>query len=319
MHRETGEQLGFSDGFLRDGLGRNVRLERIDGLLDWARLGAVVAGVHGAATGAPSYPPLTMVKALLLQAWYGLSDPGLEEALLDRLSFRRFVGLGLDDGTPDYSTISRFRKHLREAGLSEALFEEVNRQLDERGLFVKQGVLLDASIIEAQGAKPAYGSASDDAADKDARWTRKGGKSYYGYKAHIGVDRGSRLIRRNRLTPASLNDTECADGLIPDDVREVYADMAYDTHARRGRLKVQGVKDRVMHRPNKHHPTLPRWKARRNDLIAPIRAAVEAVFGTLKRSYRYTKVRYMSLDANAAHLNLLCIAINLRRAEVLTR
>ena len=319
MHRRTGEQLGFLDGFLGSGLGRNVRLERIEGLLDWTRVGAVVSSVHGASTGAPSYPPLTMVKALLLQAWYGLSDPGLEEALQDRLSFRRFVGLGLDEGTPDHSTISRFRKRLREAQLSEALFGEVERQLDERGLFVKQGVLVDASVIEAQGARPAYGSNGDDASDKDARWTRRGAKSHYGYKAHIGVDRGSKLIRRNRLTPASLNDTECADEMIPDDVREVYADMAYDTRARRSRLKARRVKDRIMHRPNKHHPKLPRWKARRNDLIAPIRAAVENLFGTLKRSYRYTKVPYMGLAANAAHFNLLCIAINLRRADVLTR
>ena len=124
-----------------------------------------------------------LVKALLLQQWYGLSDPGLEEALGDRLSFRRFVGLGLDEGSPDHSTLSRFRKALRERGLDGQLFEEIERQLGAKGLLVKTGTLMDATLVEAAVRKPAWPAGSKSPADPDADWTRKGGKNYFGYKA----------------------------------------------------------------------------------------------------------------------------------------
>ena len=100
-------------------MGHNERLERIDAAVDWERLGRVVAGIYASREGRPSYPPLTMVKVLLLEQWYNLSDPQMEEALGDRLSFRRFVGLGLQDDTPDHATISRFRTESAERELSE--------------------------------------------------------------------------------------------------------------------------------------------------------------------------------------------------------
>ena len=142
MHQQTGLPT-FVDAFVPEGLGMNETLERIDAVLDWERIGKVVAEVHAAPEGRPGYPPLTMVKIALLQQWYTASDPAMEEALRDRISFRRFVNLGWMDGTPDHSTISRFRKALTERGLTERLFAEVNRQFEERRLLVKQGTLLD--------------------------------------------------------------------------------------------------------------------------------------------------------------------------------
>jgi IS5 family transposase len=239
------------------------------------------------------------------------------------LSFRRFVGLALDEAAPDHSTISRFRKQLARHDLSAALFEELHRQLDDKGLIVRQGTLIDASLVAAQASKPLFGKAggkvSGSTVDQDASWTRRGNKTHFGYKAHIAVDQGSGLIRRRLLTPAAVNDTVPADDLIIGDEVAVYADKAYDSHARRARLKAAGIKNRIMHRPNKHHPVASFWQARHNRLITPIRAAVEGLFGTMKRSYGYRRVRYFSLTANAVHFDLLCIAINLRRAEVLTR
>ena len=141
----------------------------------------------------------------------------------------------------------------------------------------------------------------------------------YGYKAHVAVDLGSGLIRRALMTPANIHDTTPADGLVMGDERAIYADKAYATHARRKALKDRGIKDRIMHRPNKHHPKLPRWQARRNALIQPIRAAIERTFGTWKRSYGYRRVRYFSLAANAIELQLKCMALNLRRAAVLAK
>lgn len=316
MHRASG-QADLGEAWLSPKLGRNVRLERIARAFDWSAVERLVAEVYSAKSGRPSWPPLLMVKALLLQQWYGLSDPGLEEALGDRLSFRRFVGLQLDEGSPDHSTLSRFRKALRERGLDKRLFAEIERQLGEKGLLVRSGTLMDATLVEADVKKPGGRSGSRSPTDPDADWKRKGGKSVLGYQAHLGVDQGSGLIRRAELTPAKVNESQVADRLICGDERAVYADRAYEHKGRRARLKAAGVKDRIMHRSHKHQAALPRWQAHRNRLISPIRAAVERTFGTLKRTYGYRRVRYRSLAANRLQLLLLCIAFNLRRADTL--
>ncbi len=124
-------------------------MDEIDKLIDWSAVVKLLDRIYGSDEGRPSYPLLTYVKLLLLQQWYGLSDPGLEEAVDDRLSFRRFAGLPLDEGVPDHSTIWRFRQELAAHGLAEALFEEINRQLDARGLIVRQGTLIDATLLQA--------------------------------------------------------------------------------------------------------------------------------------------------------------------------
>ena len=135
-------------------IGRNPRLERLAQLFDWERVGAVVQDIYAAPTGRPSYPPLMLVKVLLLQQWYAASDPEMAAALCDRLSFRRFVGLGLADEAPHYATISRFRQQLTARGLATALFAEVSRQLAAHGLVVKAGTLLDATLVQAQARRP---------------------------------------------------------------------------------------------------------------------------------------------------------------------
>jgi IS5 family transposase len=315
MHRQSG-QIGFADSWLPEELGRNERLERIHACIDWIRIERLVSKLHGAPDGRKAYPPLVMVKVLLLQQWYQLSDPRVQEALADSLSFRVFAGLGMQDGTPDYSTVSRFRKALTDKGLGQALFDEIADQLDRQGLIVRKGTLLDATLIEAQAKKPAMsaGPGAGGPSDKDASWTKKNGKSHYGYKAHIAVDEGSGIIRRAIMTTAKVYESEVADQLICGDEKAVYADKAYELKQRRLRLKSMGVKDRIMHRSHKHQKCLPHWQERRNRLISPVRAAVERVFGTLKRSYNYRKVRYFCLAANTTQLLLTAIAYNLRKA-----
>ena len=319
MAQREQKQLSLADGLVARRSGQNERLERIDAIVDWGPLEERLSVIYASKAGRPSYRVLCLFKCLLLQQWYVLSDVELEEALADRLSFRRFVGLALDEAVPDHSTLSRFRKQLARHDLSAVLFEEMNRQFDARGLIVRQGTLIDATLVSAQAARPSASSHTrTSAVDPQADWTRRGNKYYFGYKAHVAVDQGSGLIRRALLSPASVNDTVPADDLILGDEAAVYADMAYDTRARRQALRGAGIKDRIMHRGHKHGP-LPPWRARRNHLIQPIRAAVEGVFGLMKRSYGYHKVRYHGLSANATHLDLLCIAINLRRAEALLR
>ncbi len=240
MHQRTGLP-SLVDALIPEGLGGNETLERIDALLDWGRLGAVLETVHAAPEGRPSYPPLTMLKIAIRQQWYTASDPAMEEALRDRISFRSFVGLGWTGGTPDHSTISRFRKELTERGLAERLFAELSRQLEERRLLVKQGTLIDATIIEAQARRPSMGQGpgARSATDRDAAWTRKGGAAHFGYKAHVGMDAGSGLIRKALLTRANVNDTEVADSLVSGDEEAIYAE-AYESKERRARLKSRG-------------------------------------------------------------------------------
>ena len=321
MKRDASEQqFSLVEAFVGRKLGANETLERIGKLVKWYRFEKLLGRLHAAETGRPSYPPLVMFRSLLLAQWYGLSDEGLEEALNDRLSFRRFAGLGLDGSTPDHTTLCRFRNDVAAAGLSEKLFAEMNRQLERLGLVLKRGTLIDATLVEAATRPPAFGS-EEEGADPDAAFARRAGRggSTYGFKAHVAVDEGSILIRDAILTPGNVNDTVVADALIQGDEAAVYADAAYDTHARRAMLKASGTKDGIMHRPNKHHPELPLWQKQRNRAIAAIRSRVETVFAILKRHYGYVRVRYLGLIKNQSHLYLLCLALNLRRAVVLTR
>lgn len=308
--------MSMIDAMLGPGLGSNAKLERIDALIDWSRLEPLVAGIRDGVAGRPPFARLSMLKALYLQALYDLSDPGLEEALLDRLSFRRFCGFGLDQRTPDETTICRFRGDAARAGVIERCFAEVNAQLDAKGLILKKGTLMDASIVTAAHKPPprTAGMGSTHPREPGADWTNKGGKSYFGYKIHVGVDEGSGLIRQALVTPARTQDGEAADALVSGDEAAVYADRAYESKARRASLKARGIKDRIMHRRHKHMPVLPRWQQRRNDIISRRRAPVEAVFSAMKRIYGRARARCHSLAVNAADLIAFATMFNLRRA-----
>lgn len=314
-------QKSFVDAFLGPGVGRNRRLERIAALIDWSAVEEVARAARPGETGRPPYPPLTMVKALLLQQWYALSDPGLEEALSDRLSFRRFCGLPLDGATPDETTLCRFRATLAEKGLAEKVFAVVAAQIDAKGFLLREGAIVDATLVEAAVAPPppSAGPGARSALDPDADWTRAGTerRGFFGYKAHVATDRGSGLIRRVRLTSAKVYESEVADDLIDLDVRAVYADKAYEKKERRAWLRAHGVKDRILHRRHKYIAELPPWQAARNRLITPIRAAVERTFAVFKRLYGWRRMRYRGLMRNAAHLALIACAFNLRKLEKL--
>jgi IS5 family transposase len=314
--KSTG-QLGFGEL----GLGRRgvvPALERVSSLVDWSGVDRQLAGLREEGPGRPGYRPLLLFKALLLQAWYGLSDAELEFRLGDSLSFGRFVGLSLEDEIPDHTTLCRFRNRLVGARLLERLFDEFDRQLEAAGLVLKQGAMLDATLIEAATSRPPKGKEAE-ARDPDAAFVKRQGKagSTYGYKAHVGVDQGSGLVRAVITTPANVNDTTPADDLIRGDEAAVYADKAYDTHARRARLKARGVKARLMRRPSQYHALSARQQ-RYNDLIARRRAAVETTFATWKRRMGLTRARYVGLAKVTGQVLLTAMAFNLRRAAVLT-
>jgi len=312
--KRTG-QPSLIEAWLPGGLAGSSRLDPLASLVKWYRFEKLLARLSGEGPGRPGYPALVMFKALLLQSLYGLSDPELEDALADRLSFRRFVGLSLEDAVPDHSTICRFRNALVASGLQEKLFAELDRQLERAGVMVKRGTMLDATVIATEAARPPRRGEAAAASDPDAGFAKRQGRaaSPYGYKMHVGVDHGSGLIRRVIATPANIPDTTPADALICGDEREVLGDKAYHTHAREAALKARGIKPRLMRRPNKHHPVLPVRVQRLNDLIARRRAAVETTFATLKRRMKLTAIRYIGLAKATAQIVRAAMAFNLRR------
>lgn len=305
-------QLSFVEALLPQGLKGSGRLDRLSELVKWYRFEKVLAKLRQEGPGRPGYRPVLMFKALLLQSLYGLSDAELEEALCDRLSFRRFVGLGLEDETPDHTTLCRFRNGLVAAGLLEKLFAELDRQLEQAGVILKRGTMLDATLIETTVRPPRYERPS---VDPDARLTARKGKrgTTFGYKAHVGVDEGSGVIRAVITTPANVNDTVPADDLIRGDEKVVWGDAAYHTHRRAAALKARGVKPRLARRPNKHHPDLPPRLKRYNQLIARRRAAVETTFATLKRRMGLSLIRYIGLAKASGQVLIAAMAFNLRR------
>jgi IS5 family transposase len=309
--KQTG-QTSFVDALLPANVGANAQLDRLGKLVKWYRFEKLMRHLRDEnGPGRPGYPVLVLFKALLLQSLYGLSERGLEDALNDRLSFRRFCGLSLEEAVPDHTVLNRFRNALVKEALLDKLFAELDRQLENAGMILKRGTMLDATLIEAVSAAPRDGQASRDA---DAKTGGAKGKGFiFGYKAHVGVDEGSGLIRSLITTPANVNETVVADSLIRGDETAVYGDGAYDTHARRARLKAQGTKSRLARRPNKHHPKLSERLRRYNRLIARRRAAVETTFATWKNRMGLTMIRYVGLAKASAQMLLAAIAFNMRR------
>ena len=314
-----GGQLGFGDGWISARVGQNAMLERLGREVKWYRFEKLLARLVPEGAGRPPFDPLLMLKALLLQQWYRLSDGELEEAINDRVSFRKFLGLSLEAASPDHTTLCRFRNRLVDGGLSEKLFGEFERQLEGRGLLLKRGTMVDASLIETPH-RPGSADGERAAVDADAALTARKGQrgTHCGYKLHAGVDGTSRLIRRIGLTPANVNDTVPADAMVCGDEAAVYADKAYAKRARSAWLKAQGIKPRIMHKSWGGGPPLSRWQQRHNALIAPIRAQVEGVFATLKRWFGLDRVRYRGLARNLSHIGLVAIAYNMKRSLRLT-
>ena len=309
------DQLSLAEALVSHKVGRNETLDQLIRDVKWYRFEKLLARLKPEGAGRPPYDPLLMLRALLLQQWYGLSDAELEEALNDRVSFRRFLGMSLEDAAPDHTTLCRFRNRLVEEGLADKLFGEFEKQLDQRGLLLKRGTMIDASLV-ATPHRPGSADGERAAVDPDAELTARKGRrgTHYGYKMHAGVDQGTRLIRRLTLTPANINDTMRADELVCGDEQAVYADKGYAKRARNAWLKSLGIKPRIMHKSWGGGPKIRASQKRHNALISKIRAEVEGVFATLKRWLGFDRVRYRGLARNTAHLHLVALAYNMRRS-----
>lgn len=311
-------QLSFGDFSLNFKQKLNNSLDRINRIVDWGSINKLLSSIHNCKRGRKSYSPLVIFKALLIQTWYNLSDYELEQALDDRLSFRRFVGLGIGDSTPDHSTYSIFRKELEKQSLTEEIFNEINRQLEVKGRIIKRGTIVDATLVESATKKPDQeedGTAGRSEIDPDAEWVCKGTKRYFGYKAHVAVDADTGIIRKAVLTKAKAHEGHVLKDVIPEGQDWIYADKAYESKANTQLLKDKKIKNGIMNKASRR-VKLEKVHKLRNRLISKTRKRIEKTFGTFKRWYRYTRVKYLGLKRNVTQMFLICIGFNLKKLSM---
>jgi IS5 family transposase len=317
-------------------------LDSVEQLLDWSRierrLKKKLRRSDENCAGVKAYPALCMFKILLLQSWYDLSDLAMEEALIDRYSFTRFVGISLDEDVPDHTTICRFRTQLAEKKVLHKLLNEVNTQLAAQGKLVKSGCVVDATIISS-AARPrkqvdvemAAVDREEDAGnecgvtvsysgDTEAAWTCKGSRYYYGYKGHMAVDSSNGFILTGHVTPANNSDTKQMQRLVrsarlPKKAR-VYGDKGFCSQSNRDELRKKKLKNGIMDKATRGHPLSDRQR-QRNRLISAVRGIVERGFGTLKRCYGQSRARYLGVIKVEAAFLLAALAFNLKKAVYL--
>ena len=304
---------GLIDGLMADlGGPRTTRLlTRLDKAVPWADLAKPIRRLYKSTKGRPPWSAELMLRSLLLAKWFNLSDPQLEECLQDRLSFRRFVGLSLTDATPDETTFVVFRRRLREAGLHEVLFERVVAHIEAQGVLVRDGTLVDATIIDAPGGmKRGEGTRTRD---EDASYTVKHGIGRFGYKAHIAVD-ASGIVTRCKLTTAKVNDIQCVDELTAGEPKLVVGDSGYTSRKRREEYRKRGVLYAAAYRRARGQSELHDWQRQWNQLVARLRAKVEHPIAMLKQQCGLRRTRYRGLQRNSFDLYVTLIACNLKRS-----
>lgn len=310
-------QPSLIDGYVSELGDPRVRgkLKRLGQAVDWERLAGPIRETYDNDTvkgGRPNVPVVMMLKVVMLQKWFNLSDPAMEGMLLDRISFREFVGLNMTDDAVDETTIVRFRKRLLDHGLLKGLFEGVVACLSEAGLIVEEGTLVDATIIEAP-----RGRVSDDGlgatTQRAATFTKKHGRTYFGYKASIATDPNG-MIKDFVYDTAKVHDSKHIDGLIEGETQEVFADSAYMKKERKERLEDQGVFCGIIEKRVRGQKKLTREQEEHNQLCSSFRAIVEHPFAWMKRFGGLARARYRGMRRNALDFGLAAIAYNFERS-----
>ena len=280
---------------------------------------------------------MVMFRMLVLQSLYNLSDEQGEYQVRGRLSFTRFLGLGIEDGIPDGTPLWLFRETLAKAGLIEKLFEHFGHHLEAKGYIARGGQMIDATIVPVPKQRNSRDENDDVKAgktpeaweknpaknrqkDKDARWTKKHGKSFYGYKNHVNADAKHKLIRQYDVTDASTHDSRKFDGLLnqANTSADVYADSAYRSAATEAKLSLRGLRSRVHQRANRNHP-LSQAQDNANRQKSKVRARIEHVFGAQQNSPGGRIVRTIGIARAKAKIGLQNLAYNIRRLVTLER
>ena len=339
-------QLGFFDAEKRLAAlsAKGDPLEAIDRLVPWESFRAEIETValtpdelKKSSAGRKPFDAILLFRMLVLQALNNLSDEQVEYQVRDRLSFTRFLRLGIEDSIPDATTLWLFREKLAQAGLIEKLFDGFDQHLAAQGYMARGGQMIDATIVPVPkqrnsrdeneavkaGQTPAEWKkqpAKLRQKDRDARWTKKHGQSFFGYKNHVNADAKHKLIRCYEVTDAAVHDSQVLDELLNNGntSAEVFADSAYCSDEIEARLKAAGFKSRIHRRAWRNHP-LSQAQERANRNKSRIRARIEHVFGAQQTAPGARIVRTIGIVRARAKIGLQNLAYNIRRLIALER
>ncbi len=287
--------------------------------------------------GRKPYDAILKFKILVLQSLYNLADEQTEFLIRDRLSFMRFLDLGLEDAVPDATTIWLFREGLIEAGLIDKLFDRFGRHLQAKGYLARGGQIIDATIVSApkqrnsrhENDKVKAGQTPEDwekqpaknrQKDKDARWTKKHGRSYFGYKNHIAIDKAHKIIRKWAATDASPHDSQKLDDILDESntAKDVWADSAYRSTEIEAKLRTRGLKSRIHRRGARNRPLSERQEAA-NTARSKVRARVEHVFGHQENAMGRKIVRTIGMARAKFKIGMMNLGYNISRLAQLER
>lgn len=347
--QKSNNQLSFSTISISKRKLKSEFFDQMNLLLDWAAIEVEIRKYYSkgsSVAGRPSYSGLLLFKMALLQTWYGLSDYEVEEKVNDSLSFMKFVGLTLEDEVPDNTVLSRFRTELTNKNAYEALMDNINDQLEKKGILLKKGAIVDASITDSprkprgkkeyeviedrkesalvnpQEEPPAPVAAVLPAVkiqshvDIQAAWIKKAGKLRYGYKKHIATD-DQGLVRAVITTPANKSDTLYLEEVLKRaGIKKgfrVRADKGYSSEKNRNYLKSEQLKDGIMHKAVKNKP-LNRYQLKFNKLVSKTRFKVERTFAGITRWFKTGITRYVGREKTHTQHLMEAIAYNLYRS-----
>ena len=277
-------------------------LKEMDLAMPWNKLCSLIEPHYPkAGMGRRPMPLKRMLKIYCLQQWYQLSDPGAEEAIYDRLSFQKFLGLDiLSEAVPDETTILKFRHLLEKHNLQEAIFREINAYLTSQGFFLKKGTLMDATIVQA----PKSRKNAKKQRDPEMSSTEKHGQRYFGMKSHIGMDVGSGLVHTVVCTRASVSDRACCMDLMHGEEKAYFGDKGYFSDVDKKAARDAGIYWGILDKAKRNHPLSSKQK-KRNRVLSKVRSKVEHAFAVLKQRFGYRKVRYKGLYKNSCQLHML--------------
>jgi transposase, IS5 family len=314
-------------------------LARLDEVVDWTLFDAVFERIPRAEPkglgGRPAFAPLMMFKALVIQNLYQLGDAQLEFQVTDRLSFKRFLGLTDADKSPDEKTFWAFRETLTRNELIEPLFALFHAALEARGMFARKGQMVDATFVEvarqrnsrednatikAGGVPEGWEDQPQKARQKDvdARWTKKNGERYYGYKNHVKVDSRSKLIEDFTVTAASVHDSNALEALIAEGDPVTYVDSAYTGERCEKIFAERKVQAKPIARAYRNKP-LNGSQQRNNRARSKIRVRVEHVFATMRMCMRSAWNRCIGMTRNRATIAMTNLVYNMVRFEQIER
>jgi len=314
-------------------------LERLNETIPWTEFRPTLSRVHNkprkSKAGRKPYDTLLLFKILILQSLYNLSDEQMEYQIRDRLSFMRFLGLKMEEQVPDATTVWLYRERLVELGLLDALFKRFAEYLDAEGYQAKKGQIIDASIVEVpkqhnnrdenrrikEGETPEdWSDAKRSQKDVQARWTKKHGKSYYGYKNHIGIDHKNKLIRQFTVTDASVHDSQALDEVVDPENSgaDLWADSAYRSEETEAVLKAAGYLSQINFKGSRNK-ALTEWQQECNRTRSKVRVRVEHVFGFQHNSMGGKFIRTIGIARAGFKIGMMNLTYNLKRYLQLER